>query len=381
MNGDWLYTVVGLVLVCATLYLLARPLYKMDARHAREEAKRAKEQEQQQDRLIDELTSGSDFEWTRRHVHRGTGTGIAIDKACRKVCVFNFSLLGRYRRVLDGSSIVQVDIVEDGSSVLVTRKTGTVGRAIKGGILLGATGAIVGATSASSRTTVDETVNSLELHLLVDDIDTPRLRVTFLTGNHRRDSQAYRNARARAEHYHSAIQVLMHRANIEDELAMGSANSTPGHCSPTAPLSELATQAERDIQQSDETEAAEPEQSLAHMDPPDSVPEPDVKQQGVLGRPKTLLSQKEPALAGEIAASLQQINQHILRERGAIRESEDRISLRWRVEDTGRDCSIDVVYINPEQVAINGVVFDAVVTDIRRGLAECLAVTLGTQSP
>lgn len=372
MDGDCLVGAVGLVLFCVIFYYLKRP-------HLEKEARRARERRDWQDRVIDGFTSDQDFEWTRRFVHRDTGTGIAVDKTRGKLCLFYFKSPGQeHRKLLEGSSIVQVDVVEDGSSVLTTRKTGTVGRAIAGGVLLGATGAIVGATSAGSETTVTETVRSLELHLLVDDLDVPTYRVVFLKGRYKKDSEPYRTAMQRVQYYHSAIQVLMHRGARNLEVSSASTDGPQEQRSLPKPRLELATQSEQGTSQLDGIETAKPNPSPQRDGVSDAAgAAPDQQEKRHKDQPS--LHPDGHVLAEEVAASLQQINEHILEGRGVVREAAGRVCLRWKATGTGLDRIIRVVYLNQEQVSINGEICPADLSEIQRRLAACLGAAFSTQ--
>lgn len=61
------------------------------------------------------------------------------------------------------ADILDVQIVEDGTTVSVTKRKGVIGRAIVGGVALGGVGAIVGGLSAGSETTSRKMVSKIDV--------------------------------------------------------------------------------------------------------------------------------------------------------------------------------------------------------------------------
>lgn len=60
---------------------------------------------------------------------------------------------------------------------LISKKQGTVGRAVVGGLLLGPLGALVGGMSAGSKT--EDKVKSIDLRIYVNDMDNPTHTINF----------------------------------------------------------------------------------------------------------------------------------------------------------------------------------------------------------
>ncbi|NVK45928.1 MAG: hypothetical protein HWE33_06455 [Rhodobacteraceae bacterium] len=61
------------------------------------------------------------------------------------------------------ADILDVQVVEDGTTVSVTKRKGVIGRAIVGGVALGGVGAIVGGLSAGSETTSRNIVSKIDV--------------------------------------------------------------------------------------------------------------------------------------------------------------------------------------------------------------------------
>ncbi|WP_339695811.1 hypothetical protein [Celeribacter baekdonensis] len=76
------------------------------------------------------------------------------------------------------ADILDVQVVEDGTTVSVTKRKGVIGRAIVGGVALGGVGAIVGGLSAGSETTSRNVVSKIDVIATMSP-GTPVARVVF----------------------------------------------------------------------------------------------------------------------------------------------------------------------------------------------------------
>lgn len=86
------------------------------------------------------------------------------------------------------SQVRDYEILKDGISVY--RKSGTLGRAVAGGLLLGPLGAILGVTSAGGRSR--EVTKSAQLKVFTNDFDNPsKTVVIFGEGHTEENKKAY----------------------------------------------------------------------------------------------------------------------------------------------------------------------------------------------
>lgn len=89
--------------------------------------------------------------------------------------------------VYDFSDLIDYEIIEDGS----TLEKGNLGSAVIGGVLLGAAGAIVGASKTKKTKNV---CHKLQLRIYVDDIDEPEKTMYFVSNETNKLSEEYHNA-------------------------------------------------------------------------------------------------------------------------------------------------------------------------------------------
>lgn len=108
--------------------------------------------------------------------------------------------LNRFMRFSD---IIDCEIIEDGETVV----GGNAGKALVGGILLGPVGAIAGAVSKKK---VTSTVNSVDLKILLSDINSSKRVYSLLKKPCKRNDADYRLAIGTAEQLYSTIYAITH---------------------------------------------------------------------------------------------------------------------------------------------------------------------------
>ena len=108
-----------------------------------------------------------------------------IDDAQGKF-VFKKSMahISGYSKTIDYSSIIKYEVYENDKSVV----QGTEGSALLGGLLFGATGAIIGASHSQS---VIKTVTSLRLILYINSFEMPKMEFDYINGSVSANSTEY----------------------------------------------------------------------------------------------------------------------------------------------------------------------------------------------
>ena len=95
-------------------------------------------------------------------------------------------------------NVISCEIVENGSTQTTVKKKG-IGRAVVGGALFGAIGAIVGATTGSSKVTEKPTVNSLWLTVGLTGAEETQLTIPLIKAATPTNSIIYKTLRKNAE--------------------------------------------------------------------------------------------------------------------------------------------------------------------------------------
>lgn len=352
MELDWCLPASMLAVCLVVVYkLVIQP--RIEKARKRERLTRQREQAR-----IDAHTSLPGFKWNRRYLDRVSKSGIALDRKRGKLCVFGFGEHpNSWHMVLGGEDILRVEIIENGESVMTTTPKHTVGNAVVGGLLFGGTGAVVGAMSSKSETTVAEKVRNLSLRLLVDDLEQPTYQVSFLSESCSRDSERYQDAARAILYYHSAIEVLIQRSDNHSD----SSNSAVSSYS-----EDLAAPRETPSLARKPQEARLPGTSAIQATEP--VPKASTKRVSEeAGAPAA--DQEVLSMAIE---SLDQIRRHILTGQGQIRETESGATLSWKppAQASDRELCIAIEVLDGAEVAINGTRYPASLDGIRRGVAQ-----------
>ena len=109
----------------------------------------------------------------------------------------------KHPKIHNYSDIVSYELLEDGESII---KSGGLGRAAVGGLLLGGAGAIVGGVTGGRRSS--SVCTSLRVKITLNDINDPVAYVDFLTGSTKKSSSIYKSFHESAQECLSVLQLI-----------------------------------------------------------------------------------------------------------------------------------------------------------------------------
>jgi len=171
------------------------------------------EQWKKQRQTEERLSRISGYRSTQKFTSSSGDVTFSIDESSKQFTVV--SLNSFKDKVYKYKDILKSEILTDGVSVTSTNRGSQVGGALLGGLLAGGVGALIGGLSGSQ--TSQEKIMKIELIVIVTDTTNPVHKISFLDSfPHAKDSQAYKDAYAKAHHCHQLIAVLIRQADDED---------------------------------------------------------------------------------------------------------------------------------------------------------------------
>lgn len=173
----------------------------------------------------------NDFSATQRVMGSNSDTGLAIDEQRKKICLIDHRLPTVSLRVISYKDLLSSELFEDGTSVTKTVRSSQIGGVLIGSLALGGVGAILGGLSGKTQTS--EKINKIDLRLTINDTQSPLHDVSFLNVETKKDGLIYQQAMQQARHWHGLIEVLIKRAETED-------NSSGNNITPQIQSSSIA---------------------------------------------------------------------------------------------------------------------------------------------
>jgi hypothetical protein len=161
------------------------------------------------------LGERSDFSATQKIMGCDGNSGIAIDETRKKVGLISNEFNIVSIRVFSYRDLLCSEIFEDGSTITKTVRTSQVGGALVGGLLFGGVGAVIGGLSGKTETTGK--IKKIDLRLTVNDTKNPIHDVAFQNVEGNKGGLIHKAAMKQARHWHSLIEVLIKRADMEDK--------------------------------------------------------------------------------------------------------------------------------------------------------------------
>lgn len=149
-----------------------------------------------------------DFNTTEVYLSGTSGCSIGYDSERKKICILNTE----HQPVIYGyKDILQSELNVDGETILKQSTTGTVGRAILGGLLGGGVGAIIGGVTGSK--TQKKKINRIDLKLSLNDSKNPFYKINFMNLQTKKGDILYVASFAQAERWQGIIATLIQQAN------------------------------------------------------------------------------------------------------------------------------------------------------------------------
>lgn len=125
------------------------------------------------------------------------GKYLSVDDINKKWCVPHSK---ESKAVYDYSDLLDYELVEDGNTVT----SGSLGRAIAGGLAFGGIGAVVGGMSGKQK----PTCNKLQIRMTVKDMKHPTLYINLLDFEVKKESEIYKSCIKDAQEIVSILMII-----------------------------------------------------------------------------------------------------------------------------------------------------------------------------
>lgn len=205
-----------LILIICSIILLVLILYFLIILPASYFEKKRKSRD---DMIFDQISR-----FSIEHKHYGRKTLVAVDRELENICLIELNNIPKglednsekIFKYLKADDILQVELFEGGNSV--TSSSRSIGGAVVGGALFGGVGAIVGGLGSSTKSS--ETVNKIEIRLVVNDKTNPIYDIDFLSGEIDKNklSVIYESISKQARTWYGYFEVMINNAkdNVEE---------------------------------------------------------------------------------------------------------------------------------------------------------------------
>lgn len=208
---------LGLMVIAFGIYFVTSSLNQAKHRYIKQQAVLSNRIKVLEDEIT-ECLSRQNFSKTQHIMGKNKETGLAFDEVNKKICLlFASRACVISSQIFSYKDVLSVEIVEDGETITSTVRSSQIGGALIGGIALGGIGAVIGGLSGKTKTS--GAVRKIILRLVVNNTGNPLHEVSFLnleTGIKKIDAR-YQEAMQLARHWHSLIEVLIKRADMEDK--------------------------------------------------------------------------------------------------------------------------------------------------------------------
>lgn len=125
------------------------------------------------------------------------GKYLSVDDVNKKWCVPHSK---ESKAVYDYSDLLDYELIEDGNTVT----SGSLGRAIAGGLAFGGLGAVIGGMTGKQK----QTCNKLQIKITVKDMKHPVLYISLLSLEVKKDNDIYKTAINLAQEIVSILQLI-----------------------------------------------------------------------------------------------------------------------------------------------------------------------------
>ena len=161
------------------------------------------------------LSAHEDFSPSHKVMGGNGNSGIAVDEGRKKVCLIKKRIVGSELDILSYRDILSSEIFEDGETITKTARGSQLAGALIGGLALGGVGAIIG--GLSGKTTSSGEVKKIDLRITVNRTKNPIHDINFMDVECKKGGYLYNQAMKKARHWHGLMEVLINRADSEDD--------------------------------------------------------------------------------------------------------------------------------------------------------------------
>lgn len=184
-------------------------------------------------KLRDDMIFDQISRFSIEHKHYGCKTLVAVDRELENICLIELNNIPKglednsektFKYLEDNSEkifkylkaddILQVELFEGGNSV--TSSSRSIGGAVVGGALFGGVGAIVGGLGSSTKSS--ETVNKIQIRLVVNDKTNPIYDIDFLSIEIDKNELLFESISKQARTWYGYFEVMINNAkdNVEE---------------------------------------------------------------------------------------------------------------------------------------------------------------------
>ncbi len=164
--------------------------------------------------MEDHLSKINNFSATQKIIGFGSTSMLAIDEHTHKVCLVSCQLNDASSNLISYKDILTLEIFENGVAVTKTVRSSQIASALIGGLALGGIGVIVGGLSGKKQ--LSETVNKIDIRLIINNTNSPLFDLNFLAVETNKNEALYKQVMERTRHCYGLIKIIMHQADIEE---------------------------------------------------------------------------------------------------------------------------------------------------------------------
>jgi hypothetical protein len=163
------------------------------------------------------LSKIENFSTTQKFIGVKNRFGFAVDEERKKICLIDGMCKDIEPKIISYHDLLSVELLEDSETITKTERSSQIGGALIGGLALGGIGAVIGGLSGRTETTGK--VGKIILRLIVNDMAKPIHEVYFLNLENGigKKSSRYQDAIQKARHWHSLMEIVIKRADMEDK--------------------------------------------------------------------------------------------------------------------------------------------------------------------
>jgi hypothetical protein len=170
-------------------------------------------------RVAAALRALPDFTMTDGYAGDDGASGIAIDAGRRKIAFVQQEFGRPVTRFFEYRDILEVEILEDGASVVKSSRASQVARGLIGGLLMGGVGLVADVMSAPK--TIEGKVGRIDLRVVVNDASQPVFNLNMLNVEVDRGGSVHQFASRNAAEWLGRLKAAMRMADADETAEAG----------------------------------------------------------------------------------------------------------------------------------------------------------------